>query len=189
MLIDEDKIKAGVVLILQGLGEDLNREGLVRTPEMVEMLYKNLFSGYGPKPQITKCKNTNLIDDLQARICDFVSFCEHHAIPFSGVVYVAYLPNKYLIGLDKIDLIVDYCAGRLQLQETMCHNIADFLEEVLEPRAVMVQAYAIHHCALCKGNNGSYASSVVRGEMRDDPDLKMEAFEIFKQLDKIGGIL
>ena len=186
-MIKKSKIEEGVKLILEGLGEDLAREGLVKTPERVARLYSNLFVGYGPEPKITKFKNELNVDDIQARKCDFVSFCEHHLVPFSGVVYVAYMPKKVLIGMDKIDLIVDYFAGKLQLQEYLCHEIADFLMKVLEPKGVMVQAYGIHYCALCKGNDGGFASSAVRGEMREDSDVKFEAFEMFKQLDKLGS--
>ena len=184
--MEQEKIKAGVKLILEGLGENTNREGLLRTPERVARLYSRLFVGYGEKPKITKFTNEKKVDDLQARKCDFVSFCMHHVVPFAGVVYVGYLPKEWLIGMDKIDLVVDYFAGKLQLQENMVHEIADFLEEILAPKAVMVQAYAIHYCALCKGNSGSFASSAIRGDMRVDPNLKMECFEMFKRLDRLS---
>lgn len=181
----KEKIKTGITLILEGLGEDITRQHLLKTPERIARLYSNLFVGYGPEPTITKFKNERNVDDLQARKCDFVSFCPHHILPFSGVVYVGYLPDKWLIGLDKIDLIVDYFAGKLQLQEDMVHEIADYLMKTFEPKGVAVQAYAIHHCALCKGNSGGFASSAARGEIREDSNLETKCFDMFQRLDQM----
>lgn len=184
--MNKQQIEKGVKEILLGLGEDLNGEHIKRTPERVARLYSNLFVGYGPKPEITRFKNKKEVDDIQVRKCDFISFCPHHVVPYGGVVYVGYLPNKWLIGMDKIDLIVDYCAGRLLIQEDLCHDIANFLMECFEPKGVIVQAYAIHYCALCKGNNGTFASSAVRGVMKGNPHMKQEVSEMFKRLDEFG---
>jgi len=183
--MNKKQIEKGVKEILLGLGENLNSEHIKRTPERVARLYENLFIGYGPKPEITKFKNIKGVDDLQARKCDFVSFCPHHVVPYSGNIYVGYLPGNYLIGMDKIDLIVDYCAGRLQIQEDLCHEIADFLMTCFQPKGVMVQAYAVHNCALCKGNPGSFASSAVRGVMKANDHMKQEVSEMFKRLDEL----
>lgn len=185
-------IKLGVRLILQGLGENLNSEHLKDTPERIARLYSNLFVGYGPKlkiEDIRKFENTKGVNDVQVRKCEFLSFCPHHMQPYSGVVYVGYLPDKYLVGMDKIDLVVDYFAGRLGIQEDMVHDVADFLIKCFKPKGIMVQAYAIHYCALCKGNPGSFASSAVRGvyEKRENAHLKMETFEMFKRLDSMEG--
>jgi len=185
--MNKQQIEEGVKLILRGLGEDLTREGLVRTPERVARLYQKLFIGYGPAPEITKFENTKGVDDIQVRKCDFLSFCEHHLSVFTGRIYVGYLPQKWLIGMDKIDLVVDYFAGKLQLQENLCHEIADFLMKCFEPKGIIVQAYAIHHCALCKGNSGSFASSAVRGVMREQPHTKQETIEMFKRIDSFEG--
>ena len=181
--IDEAKVRQGITLLLEGIGENIKREGLIRTPDRVARLYKRMLVGYGPPPQITKFKNSMKVDDIQARRCDFLSICEHHLQPFAGTMYIGYIPGDYIIGMDKIDLIVDYFSGKLQLQEHICHEVADFIMTDLKPKGVFVQAYGIHYCAICKGNNGNFASSAVRGVMRK-PSTKMETIEMFKQLQK-----
>lgn len=181
--MNEQQIEKAIILLLEGIGEDCKREGLLRTPERVARLYKNMLIGYGPPPRITKFNNDKHIDDIQARRCDFVSLCEHHLAIFAGVMYVGYIPDEFLIGMDKIDLIVDYFSGKLQLQENICHEVADFIMSDLKPKGVLVQAYGVHYCAICKGNNGNFASSAVRGVMRK-PSTKMETIEMFKQLQR-----
>jgi len=184
--MNKQQIEKGVKEILLGLGEDPSREGLLRTPERVARLYSNLFIGYGEEPKITKFTNKKKINDILARKCDFISFCEHHIVPFAGIVYVAYIPEKYLIGLDKIDLAVDYFAGRLRLQEEFVHDLADFLMKTMEPKGVVVQGYAIHYCALCKGNTGGgFGNSAVRGVFTERWELELKAMEMFKRLDEL----
>ena len=185
-MIDKEKIKEGVKFILEGLGEDLTREGLVRTPDRVAKLFSNIFIGYGPKPEITRFRNSKGIDDILVRKCDFLSFCEHHVVPYSGIVYVAYIPGEWLIGLNKIDRVVDYFAGRLQLQEHMTHDIANFLMDSFSPKGVVVQSYAVHYCALCYKDSGSFGDAAVRGLFKESWDLELKAMEIFKRLDNLS---
>lgn len=179
-MVDTGKIRSAVTMILEAIGEDQCREGLQLTPTRVARLWKNFIKNE-KLPQITKFESS--YDDIQARRCDFLSFCEHHLVPMVGIIYVGYLPNKWIIGMDKIDLIVDHVCGRLQLQERICRDVADTIMKTVQPQGVIVQAYGVHFCAMFKGNNGNFATSAVRGLMRDDPHLRMEAIEMFKKLD------
>ncbi len=180
--VDEDKIKKAVTMLLKAIGEDPTREGLRDTPRRIATMYSRIFCGYNPLPELTKFEA--LHDDIQARKCDFTSTCEHHGVPFAGQAYVAYLPDKYILGMDKLDLIVDYYSSRLQLQERLTAQIADEIMEQVEPMGVMVQTYAIHFCARYKGNEGKFAESAVRGLFRTDDGLKEEVARMFDRLDQ-----
>jgi GTP cyclohydrolase I len=180
-IVDSTKVKAAVAKILEAIGEDRTREGLVDTPDRIARMYERIFCGYNKLPDITKFKAEN--DDLQARKCDFVSMCEHHIVPFSGVAYIAYLPDKYILGMDKLDLIVDWCASKLQLQERLTAQIADTVMNEAQAKWCMVQTYGVHYCAKLKGNEGNFAESAIRGN-KDLAGLRDEALFMFSQLDK-----
>jgi GTP cyclohydrolase I len=188
--MDKKKIEEAIKLLLEGMGEDLQREDLVKTPERVARLYSNLFVGYGPEPTITKFHNTKEIEEITVRQCDFISFCPHHILPYSGTISIAYVPDKWLIGLDKVDLIVDYAAGRLDLQENLVARVADMVMNACEPYGVFVQAFATHFCALCKGNQGGgFATTAARGVFVYDSEkvemiaaVRREAIEIFNHM-------
>lgn len=185
--VDQDKIKQAVRMLLEAIGEDPKREGLVDTPQRIARMYARIFCGYNELPKITRFKAPS--DDIQARKCDFVSTCEHHIAPFAGQIYIAYLPDKWILGMDKLDLIVDYYAARLQIQEVMTKQIADEVMKQADPVGVMVQTYGIHFCARYKGNNGSFAHSAVRGIFRTDDGLKAEAERMFERLDEMSKVI
>ncbi len=170
-------------MLLVAIGEDPDREGLIDTPRRIATMYSRIFCGYNGLPELTKFEASH--DDIQARKCDFTSTCEHHIAPFAGQAYGAYLPDKYILGMDKLDLIVDYYSSRLQLQERLTAQIADEIMKQVEPKGVMVQTYGIHFCARYKGNEGKFAESAVRGLFRTDDGLKEEVARMFERLDQV----
>jgi GTP cyclohydrolase I len=152
--IDEDTIRDAVVRMLNAFGEDPNREGLLRTPERVARMYKELLAGYRQDP--LDLVNDALFDVaydemVLVRDIEFYSLCEHHMLPFIGRAHVAYLPRGRVIGLSKIPRLVDMFAHRLQVQERMTRQIAEFLDELLNPYGVAVVVEGLHLCATMRG--------------------------------------
>ncbi len=152
--IDQRTIQQAVKEILTAIGEDPNREGLIRTPERVAQMYIELLSGYRMDPisLINGALFEVAYDEMVlVRDIEFYSLCEHHMLPFLGRAHVAYIPRGKVIGLSKIPRIVDMFACRLQLQERMTRQIADFLSQLLNPRGVGVVLEGIHMCAMMRG--------------------------------------
>lgn len=152
--IDQESIRQAVRQILSAIGEDPGRQGLLRTPERVARMYAELLDGYRMDPQ--KILNGALFEEkydemVVVRDIEFYSLCEHHMLPFLGRAHVAYLPREYIIGLSKIPRIVDMFARRLQLQERMTRQIAEFLNETLHPWGVAVVIEGLHLCATMRG--------------------------------------
>lgn len=152
--IDTDSIKAAVRSMLAAFGEDPAREGLVNTPKRVARMYPELLSGYRADPQ--KIVNGALFnvtyDDMViVRDIEYFSLCEHHLLPFIGRAHVAYIPSGQVIGLSKIPRIVDMFARRLQVQERMTRQIADFINDLLKPQGVAVVVEGLHLCAMMRG--------------------------------------
>ncbi len=159
--IDHKAIEQATTSVLKAVGEDPTREGLLRTPSRVARMYDELLVGYRTDPN--KLINGALFDvdynDMViVRDIEFSSLCEHHMLPFIGRVHVAYIPNKKVIGLSKIPRIVDMFARRLQVQERMTRQIADFINEVLDPMGVAVVAEGVHMCSLMRGVKKAEAS-------------------------------
>lgn len=152
--IDTDSIEAAVRSMLAAFGEDPAREGLVNTPKRVARMYPELLSGYRADPQ--KIVNGALFnvtyDDMViVRDIEYFSLCEHHLLPFIGRAHVAYIPSGQVIGLSKIPRIVDMFARRLQVQERMTRQIADFINDLLKPQGVAVVVEGLHLCAMMRG--------------------------------------
>ena len=159
--INHAAIEQATLDVLEAVGEDPQREGLLRTPDRVARMYDELLSGYRVNP--SKLINGALFDVDYAdmvivRDIEFSSLCEHHMLPFIGRVHVAYIPHKKVIGLSKIPRIVDMFARRLQVQERMTRQIADFINEVLDPMGVAVVAEGVHMCSLMRGVKKAEAS-------------------------------
>jgi GTP cyclohydrolase I len=173
-------IADAVKTILDQLGEDGSREGLVRTPERAEKAFRFLTSGY--ETDVASIVNGALFtveyDEMViVKDIEFYSMCEHHLLPFYGKVHVAYLPNKRVIGLSKLPRIVDVFARRLQVQERLTQQIAQTVRDVLEPRGVGVICEARHFCMMMRGvekqNSGTVTSAMLgcfreRKETRDE---------------------
>ena len=152
--LDIEAAKKLIFDLLKAVGEDPNREGLKNTPDRVARMYAELLGGYSEEP--IKIINNALFnvdydEMVLVRDIEFYSLCEHHMLPFVGRAHVAYIPNGKVIGLSKIPRIVDMYARRLQIQERMTREIADFINETLEPHGVAVVVEAMHLCAMMRG--------------------------------------
>lgn len=152
--IDQPTIEDAVARILKAVGENPEREGLLKTPERVARMYEELLSGYRTNP--IALVNGAVFDAsydemVLVRDIEFYSLCEHHLLPFIGRAHVAYLPRGRIIGLSKIPRIVDMFAHRLQVQEKMTRQIAEFIDELLHPIGVAVVVEGLHLCATMRG--------------------------------------
>ncbi len=170
--MDLEAIEVAVTQMLIAFGENPERKGLLRTPERVAKMYTELLSGYRVDPN--KVINDALFevtyDEMViVRDIEFYSMCEHHMLPFMGRAHVAYLPSGRVIGLSKIPRIVDVFAHRLQVQERMTRQIADFINDALQPKGVGVVVEALHLCTMMRGvkkQNARMTTSAVHGAFR-----------------------
>jgi GTP cyclohydrolase I len=179
---DEHKagIEAAVRNILFHIGEDPEREGLLRTPERVARMYDELTAGYHTDPY--KLINDAIFDvDYDQMVLvkdiDFYSLCEHHMLPFFGRANVAYIPDGKVVGLSKIPRIVEMFARRLQVQERMTRQIADFIQEVLHPQGVAVVIEGAHMCSMMRGvktANAVMTTSAMLGCFRENSKTRTE---------------
>ncbi len=152
--VDRPQIEKATEQILRAVGEDPEREGLLRTPHRVAKAYEELLEGYtiDPAQLINNAIFDVEYDDMViVRDIEYASLCEHHMLPFLGRAHVAYIPNEKVIGLSKIPRIVDMFARRLQVQERMTRQIADFINEVLQPKGVAVVMDGVHMCSMIRG--------------------------------------
>jgi GTP cyclohydrolase I len=152
--IDQEAIQDAVTKMLRAFGEDPEREGLERTPERVAQMYTELLAGYRTDPiaLVNDALFEVTYDEMVlVRDIEYYSLCEHHMLPFLGRAHVAYLPRGRVLGLSKIPRVVDLFSRRLQLQERMTRQIADFLNELLDPYGVAVVVEGLHLCAMMRG--------------------------------------
>jgi GTP cyclohydrolase I len=176
----ETPLHTAVREILTQIGEDPDREGLLKTPDRVARMYEEITAGYRVDPQ--QLINGALFeveykDLVVVKGIEFYSMCEHHMLPFFGWVQVAYIPDGKIIGLSKIPRIVDMFARRLQVQERMTGQIADFLNETLHPLGVAVLVEGQHLCAMMRGVKKSQARMTTRamlGVFESDAALRTE---------------
>ena len=152
-MVDQEKVKEGVRLILEGIGEDVNREGLLETPDRIARMYRELAGGMDEDPAVHLEKRFHVDnnDMVMEKDITFYSMCEHHMLPFFGKVHVAYIPDGEVVGLSKIARTVEVFARRLQLQEQLTAQIADAFMEILKPQGVMVMIEAEHLCMTMRG--------------------------------------
>ena len=172
-MIDQEKIKQGVKLLLEGIGEDPSREGLVDTPDRVARMYEEIFGGMGETADehLSKVFTADNAGIVLERDITFYSTCEHHLMPFYGMAHIAYLPRGKVVGLSKLARTVEVYARRLQIQEQMTGQIADAVMEHLQPEGVMVILEAEHMCMTMRGvkKPGSKTVTVaVRGAFEDN---------------------
>lgn len=178
--MDIDTIESSVENILEAIGEDSEREGLIKTPHRVAKSYKELLAGYrmDPKALINDAVFDVAYDEMViVRDIEFYSMCEHHMLPFMGRVHVAYIPSDKVIGLSKIPRIVDLFSRRLQVQERMTTQIADYIDVVLKPQGVAVVAEGMHMCMMLRGvkkKDARMTTSAMLGVFRDDMSTRME---------------
>ena len=177
---DSESMAAHLKSVLEQLGEDTSREGLVQTPQRAAKALRYLTSGYETDLEsiVNGALFTHECDEMViVRDIEFFSMCEHHLLPFFGKIHVGYLPEKKVIGLSKIPRIVDMFARRLQLQERLTQQVAETLRDVLQPRGVAVICEARHFCMMMRGvekqHSGTMTSSMLgafrsRKETRDE---------------------
>jgi GTP cyclohydrolase IA len=176
----ESAVHDAVRNILTHIGEDPQRQGLLKTPDRVARMYEELTAGYHTDP--VKLINGALFDVEYAEMVlvkdiEFYSMCEHHMLPFFGHAHVAYIPDGKVIGLSKIPRIVDMFARRLQVQERMTTEIAQFLNDAIQPRGVAVLVEGGHMCGMMRGVKKAdtrMSTTAMLGSFREDPELRRD---------------
>jgi len=178
-----DQVETAVRSILEGVGENPERDGLKNTPARVARMYEELLEGYHTDP-IALINGALFEVDYDEMVVvkdiEYYSLCEHHLVPFYGVAHVAYIPHGKVIGLSKLPRIVDMFARRLQVQERMTQQIADFVAEALHPQGVAVVVEGAHLCSMMRGvkkANARMVTSAVLGRFKSDARTRSEFFE------------
>jgi len=182
-MVDQEKIKEAVRLLLEGIGEEPSREGLLDTPDRVARMYTEIFAGMDadvsePLSRVFAVENNEMV--LEKDI-SFYSMCEHHMLPFYGKAHIAYLPDGKVLGLSKLARTVEVYARRLQIQEQMTGQIADAIMRYLVPQGVMVVVEAEHMCMTMRGvkKPGSRTVSIaVRGVFEENRLLQEQVFRM-----------
>ncbi len=188
MAVDRTKVEHGVRLILDGIGDDPSRPGIADTPRRVADMYEEIFAGVGADPAevVTVIPGAGHDEMIMVHDIPLYGMCEHHLVPFVGKAHVAYVPNRdqRITGLSKLARLVDLLSKKLQVQERLTAEIADALDQALEPRGVFVVIEAEHLCMTMRGvkKPGSVTTtSAVRGVFRNDARTRSEAFELLRR--------
>lgn len=181
--MDLHRIEAAVREILLAIGEDPDRDGLVDTPMRVARMYAEVFAGLEVDAQTVSMVTfpENHSEMVILRDIAFASFCEHHLLPFTGMVHIGYIPNGRIVGLSKLARLVETFAHRPQVQERLASNIADTLMETLQPDGVAVLIEATHTCMTIRGvqkPGATMVTSAVRGGFRNRPATRAEFFAL-----------
>jgi len=182
-----DPVEPLITAMLKELGEEPGRDGLMRTPVRVAQALRFFTSGYQQDPvAILKDAMFDVSYDemVIVRDIDLYSLCEHHLLPFFGRAHVAYIPNGKVIGLSKIPRVVEMFSRRLQVQERLTKQIAETLQEVLEPKGVAVVVEAMHLCMMMRGVNQQNCSAVtssIHGQFKRDSKTRAEFMELIRQ--------
>jgi len=181
-----NKLESAVKDILLEVGENPDRQGLEKTPERVARMYKELTRGYHQNPQ-TVINNAMFDVKYDEMVVvtniEYYSLCEHHMLPFFGVVHVGYVPNGKVVGLSKIPRIVDMFSRRLQVQENMTQQIADILQDNLNPDGVGVVAEGYHMCMAMRGvekDKAKMITSAMIGSFKDDEKTRSEFLHLIR---------
>ncbi len=178
-MVDHEKIEKAVRLLLEGIGEEPGREGLIETPERIARMYDEIFAGMSEDASANLSKSFSVggSDMVLEKDIVFYSMCEHHLMPFYGKAHVAYIPDGYVAGLSKLARTVETYARRLQIQERLTAQIADAVMGELRPAGVMVMLEAEHMCMTMRGvkKPGSKTVTVAaRGVFRERPELQSQ---------------
>jgi len=184
--LDTVKLQNIITELLQVIGENPEREGLLNTPKRVAKAYEFLTAGYHKK--IETVMNNAIFNEkynemVLVKNIDFYSLCEHHILPFYGKVHIAYIPDGKIVGLSKIPRIVDVFSRRLQVQERMTQEIAETLNTYLQPQGVAVVSEAYHMCMMMRGvekQNSSATTSAMLGVFREDARTRTEFLQLIK---------
>ncbi len=177
----KDEAEAAVRTLIRYAGDDPAREGLEGTPDRVVRSYDEFFSGYFESPDEILQRTFEEVEGYDEMVLlkgiDFNSHCEHHMVPIIGKAHIAYLPNKRVVGISKLARIVDVFARRLQIQEKMTRQIANTINDVLQPRGVAVVVEAVHECMTTRGvqkTDVTMTTSTLLGQFRDDASTRAE---------------
>ena len=184
--MDKEKIMEGVRLILDGIGEDINREGLLVTPDRIARMYEELAAGYtdDAAKHLEKRFHVDNNDMVVEKDIHFYSFCEHHMLPFYGTVAIAYIPDGEVVGLSKMARTVEVYAKRFQLQERLSAQIADAFMQELNPKGVMVLIEAEHMCMTMRGikkPGTKTVTAVTRGVFDNNEELQNRFFRMIER--------
>ena len=191
-MVDQKKIREAVRLLLEGAGEDVNREGLLETPDRIARMYTEIFSGMDEDGEVPLSKGFTVDSSEMVLEKDivFYSMCEHHMMPFYGKAHVAYIPDGKVVGLSKLARTVEIYAKRLQIQERMTGQIADAIMKYLTPKGVMVVLEAEHMCMTMRGvrKPGSKTVSIaVRGVFEENTELQNRFFQMLRMDGDLNG--
>jgi GTP cyclohydrolase I len=186
----QEEAEAAVRTLIEWAGDDPTREGLLETPKRVTKAYRELFAGYEAEPRDYLQRTFEEVggyDELVVlRDIRVVSFCEHHMLPFLGKAHVGYLPSNRVVGISKLARVVHGFARRLQIQEKLTAEIAQAIQDILQPRGVGVVIVSEHSCMTMRGVNtpGSrLTTSRLLGVVRDDPRTRQEFLELVRNGD------
>ncbi len=184
-MVNREKIEQGVKLILEGIGEDVTREGLIETPDRIVRMYEEIFGGMAENADahLTRTFTAENNEMVLEKDIVFYSTCEHHMMPFYGKVHVAYIPDGKVVGISKLARTVEVYARRLQIQEQMTAQIADAIMNHLQPKGVMVMIEAEHMCMTMRGvkKPGSQTVTfVTKGIFEENEKLQDKFFHLVK---------
>ena len=182
-MMDYEKIKAGVQLLLEGIGEDPEREGLKDTPDRIARMCSELYGGMDEDAgvHLARTFSADNSEMVLEKDITFYSMCEHHALPFYGKAHIAYIPDGKVVGLSKLARTVEVFARRLQIQEQLTGQIADALMEYMKPRGAIVMLEAEHMCMTMRGIKKPGSQTVTlakRGVFKTDPALEERFFRM-----------
>ena len=183
--MDHDKIKEGVRLFLEGIGEDVEREALQETPERIARMCEQIFGGLTEDASVHLSKQFHAVNNniVLEKDITFFSVCEHHLLPFYGKAHVAYIPNGTVAGLSKLARTVEVFARRPQIQENMTAQIADAIEKHLHPKGVMVMIEAEHMCMTMRGvqkPGSKTVTTITRGVFNENYSLQQTFLNMVK---------
>jgi GTP cyclohydrolase I len=181
--VDKKKVEQAVRLLLQAIGEDVNREGLRETPERVARMYEEIYGQGEEDPRVSLHKQFDEEHHEMVLVKDipFFSMCEHHLMPFFGKAHVAYIPNGRIVGISKLARVVEAFARRPQVQERMTGQIADMIDEELKPQGVAVVCEAVHTCMTMRGvkkPGSTVITSAMRGGFRNKISTRAEVMAL-----------
>lgn len=184
-MIDKEKVEAAISLLLEGIGEDVDREGLLETPARIAKMCEEIYGGLSEdvSEHLSKRFQASNNEMVLEKDITLYSMCEHHLLPFYGVAHVAYIPNGEVVGLSKLARTVEVFARRPQIQEQLTAQIADALMVNLKPNGVMVVIEAEHMCMTMRGVKKPGTKTITyvcRGEFEQQPELRNTVFSLIK---------
>lgn len=182
----EDSVEQNIIRILQYLGEDVKREGLVDTPKRVVKSWDEIYGGYKIKPAslMTVFENKGMDEIVLLKNIEMHSMCEHHMLPFSGIAHVAYIPDQYVIGVSKLARLVDAFSRRLQIQENIVDQVTDALMTHLKPKGAACIVEAQHLCMKCRGvgkQNAVMVTSSMKGVFFENLNARQELMQLIRK--------